>query len=159
MLLKSRLRISQASCIAYHAPRDILLINRPIFREEGVVTEDIEAIGTTNYKDFPIRVEWHSEAGRVTPTAREGDEQELQARAQKALNMAMGTLKVMAYRVSRAVNSLEEKVRPDEAEIEFGINLDSEIGAVVAKASAGAQFTITLKWVVAQPERAEVIVE
>ncbi len=91
---------------------------------------------TLDYADFPIQVQWASEGGRVVQVSRSGDDPEIQARAQKALNLAMGTIRAMAYRVSRAVQSLEDQGRPDEAEIEFGVNLDAEAGALLAKAGA-----------------------
>jgi hypothetical protein len=81
----------------------------------------------------------------------------LQAQSQKAINLAMGTIRAMAYQVSKSINSLEDNVRPDEAEVEFGINLDAEAGAMLAKASTGAQITVKLKWTVEQPTRAKVL--
>lgn len=111
------------------------------------------------YENFSIQVQWPSEDGYITRVARGGDEQELKARAQIALNLAMGTIGTMSYRVSKAINALEDKVRPNEAEIEFGINLDAEAGALLAKASAGAQLTVKLKWLVEQPERPKIIVK
>jgi hypothetical protein len=35
---------------------------------------------------------------------------------------------------------------PDELGVEFGVKLNAETGAIIAKASTEANFTITLKW-------------
>ena len=35
---------------------------------------------------------------------------------------------------------------PDELAIEFGVKLNAETGAVIAKAATEANFTINLKW-------------
>ncbi len=35
---------------------------------------------------------------------------------------------------------------PDEMEVEFGVKLSAEAGAVIAKAATEANFTISLKW-------------
>jgi Trypsin-co-occurring domain 1 len=35
---------------------------------------------------------------------------------------------------------------PDEIEVEFGIRLNAEVGAIVAQASGEANFTIKLRW-------------
>lgn len=123
------------------------------------MAENPNPIPDLDYADFPIQVQWASEGGRVVQVSRSNDDPEIQARAQRALNLAMGTIRAMAYRVSRAVKSLEDQVRPDEAEIEFGVNLDAEAGALLAKAGAGAQITVTLKWKVETPERPKIIVE
>jgi hypothetical protein len=41
---------------------------------------------------------------------------------------------------------LDDKFRPEEFELKLAISLDSEVGAFVAKASAGAQMEVTMKW-------------
>ena len=43
---------------------------------------------------------------------------------QNALDYAMGTIRTMSsYRVAQTVGGSEDRVRPDEAEVTFGINL------------------------------------
>ncbi|MEN3281417.1 MAG: hypothetical protein V7607_2557 [Solirubrobacteraceae bacterium] len=49
----------------------------------------------------------------------------------------------------RTVDSLEhtaENVRPDEFELSLAIKLDAEVGAVLAKATAGAQMQVSMRW-------------
>ena len=51
-----------------------------------------------------------------------------------------------AAKVVDSIDSMNEKIRPEQVEVQLAIKLDSEIGAVLVKASAGAQMQITLKW-------------
>lgn len=51
-----------------------------------------------------------------------------------------------AIRVVDSVAKMEERVRPNEFELQIGIELNSEVGAILAKASAGAQLQVTMKW-------------
>jgi hypothetical protein len=45
------------------------------------------------------------------------------------------------------LSKLRELVNPpDEIEVEFGINLSAEVGAVVATAAAEANYSVTLTW-------------
>jgi hypothetical protein len=120
---------------------------------------DIQA-SVPNFEDeqFTILIEWPAQRGGIQQASRASDAlQMMQAQSQKAINLAMGTIRAMAYRVSKSINSLEDSVRPDEAAVEFGINLDAEAGAMLAKASTGAQITVKLKWAVEQPTRAQVL--
>jgi hypothetical protein len=42
---------------------------------------------------------------------------------------------------------MDDALRPLEFSVQLAIKLDSEVGAVIAKASAGAQLQVTMKWV------------
>ncbi|MFF4233587.1 CU044_2847 family protein [Streptomyces sp. NPDC001820] len=69
---------------------------------------------------------------------------DLARRSESAVDAAMGTIRSMARRVEAAVDALPH--RPDQVEVEFGITLDAESGALIAKASAGASLTVRLTW-------------
>lgn len=56
---------------------------------------------------------------------------DLVRRSEDAVNAAMGTIRSMTQRVSDAVAGLPR--RPDEVEVEFGITLDAESGAMIAR--------------------------
>jgi len=52
-----------------------------------------------------------------------------------------------AARFSSGLQSLPDGVRaPEEVVLELGINLDAELGAVLAKARGGAQLKLTVTW-------------
>ncbi|MGV9503850.1 CU044_2847 family protein [Streptomyces sp. NPDC003642] len=74
---------------------------------------------------------------------------DLVRRSEEAVNAAMVTIRGMAQRVGDAVGGLSH--RPDEVEVEFGITLDAESGALIAKAAAGASLTVRLTWGADQP--------
>jgi Trypsin-co-occurring domain 1 len=69
---------------------------------------------------------------------------DLVRRSEEAVNAAMGAIRGMAQRVGDAVSGLA--LRPDQVEVEFGITLDAESGALIAKAAAGASLTVRLTW-------------
>ncbi len=70
--------------------------------------------------------------------------EQLEELSNKALDSAMGTISQMAQRA----RALRDKI-PDEftqVEIEFGIKLDAEAGALLAKAGGEAAISVTLTW-------------
>lgn len=62
----------------------------------------------------------------------------------RALDNAMCTVQSMAARVSETIDDLAGN--PDEVEAEFGITLDFEGQALIAKAGAEAAISVTLTW-------------
>jgi hypothetical protein len=47
--------------------------------------------------------------------------------------------------IREVVNHLKE-MAPDEHEIEFGLKLNAEVGAVIAKTAADSHFAVRMKW-------------
>ena len=113
----------------------------------------------TELEATQIIVEWPNQPSGIQKASRGSEAwQKLQHETEVALNRAMGTIQGMAHRLAQTVRAIDETARPDEAEIEFGLNLDTEVGALVAKTSTSAQFTVKFKWAIAEPQRAKVIV-
>jgi hypothetical protein len=96
--------------------------------------------------DFVVRIEWPRAGGYVQKTAFDWTSDDMLRASRRALDTAVATIQTMAHRTATAVRDLPKAVCPEEAEIEFGITLDAEAGALVAKASSGAQITVKLKW-------------
>ena len=69
---------------------------------------------------------------------------DLQKESAKAIESAMNTIYNTAREVSDTINSLA--VKPSTVEIEFGITLKAESGALIAKCGAEASFKVTLTW-------------
>ena len=106
-----------------------------------------------------IIIDWATSERGMKRVTRAGDAfKKMQAEADQALNIAMGNIRSMAQRVTKPMDQLEDHARPNEAEVEFGLNLDAEAGAFLTKASAGAQLKVKLKWSIDQPQKSEVIV-
>jgi hypothetical protein len=53
-----------------------------------------------------------------------------------------------AQRFTAGLEELGESVAPDEVELQLGITLDAELGAILAKTKTSAQLQITLRWTV-----------
>jgi hypothetical protein len=68
----------------------------------------------------------------------------LEDQSAKAIECAMNTIYNTAFRISSTINALE--VQPSQIEVNFGIKLVAETGAIIAKASGEAAFNIKLIW-------------
>ncbi len=76
---------------------------------------------------------------------------DLAKKSAEALDAAMGTIKKMARRVSALHDEMPHEF--SEIEIEFGVKLDVEAGALLAKAGGEASLNVTLTW--KQPKKAK----
>ncbi|HMM99691.1 MAG TPA: CU044_2847 family protein [Anaerolineales bacterium] len=111
-------------------------------------------------EEFEFFVEFPDQEGIVKASLSDNIEK-LKAESEKAMNVTMGVIRAMADRVSKTIETIEDKTRPDEMEIEFSIKLDVEGGAVVpmvAKTTAGGQFNIKFKWTLEKPNRPTVLI-
>jgi len=85
----------------------------------------------------------------------------MKAESERAMNLAMGAIRSMAYKVSRTIKLLEQETRPDEVEVEFCLKIDVEAGTVVpivAQTTVGGQFSVKFSWKLEKPEQAKVLV-
>ena len=65
-------------------------------------------------------------------------------KANDTFETALDRIRSAAESMLHRLTSLTEP--PDELAIEFGVKLNAETGAVIAKAATEANFTINLKW-------------
>ena len=70
--------------------------------------------------------------------------QDLAARSTQALDNAMDSIRSMAARVNSTARTLAG--RPDEVSVEFGLKLDAEAGALIARTGVEAHIVVTLRW-------------
>ncbi|MBN1954093.1 MAG: hypothetical protein JW900_03480 [Anaerolineae bacterium] len=70
--------------------------------------------------------------------------QELAQRSTRAIDSAMNAIHHVAQRVTQTVDRIAEK--PSRIEVQFGLKLDADAGAYIARAGAEAGFTVTLVW-------------
>ncbi len=73
------------------------------------------------------------------------------ARPGEAVAKAALTFEDAFDKIKPAAGSLIEKIRslsdaPDEVEVEFGLKLDAEVGAIIATTGLEANYKITLRW-------------
>ena len=64
--------------------------------------------------------------------------------ARMSFERALDSVKPMANVMVSKLRDLVDP--PDEIEVEFGLNLSAEVGAVVATAGAEANYSVTLTW-------------
>jgi hypothetical protein len=69
---------------------------------------------------------------------------ELVIQANNTFEAALDRIRTAAESMLTRLTSLAQP--PDELAIEFGVKLNAETGAVIAKAATEANFTINLKW-------------
>jgi len=74
------------------------------------------------------------------------------SRGYDVIDKAHQTLEKSLEKVEPAAQLVIQQFRklhdvPDEIEVSFGLKLSAEAGAVLASASAEANYTVTLKWV------------
>ncbi len=93
-------------------------------------------------ENAPIIVEFTPQPGvrqvkRTSP-------QDIAEQSAKALDSAMNSVHHMARRVIDTIDTLTNK--PSEVEVSFGLKLDAETGAIIAKAGIEASINVKLKW-------------
>ena len=91
----------------------------------------------------PILVEFAPRPG-VRQVSRTPED--LAEKSAQALDKAMSTMRQMGQRVTETVKSINVADRPSKVVLEFGLKLDAELGALVAKASTEASFKVVLTW-------------
>lgn len=85
----------------------------------------------------------------VDPPTKSGEVQaatadEIAQRVRNSFDQALSIIQVSAERIISTINKLSET--PSECEVEFGIKIDGEVGAVVARVHTGAHYVVKLKW-------------
>jgi hypothetical protein len=105
------------------------------------VTKEIEVNDEVILVDF-------GETGGLVPVSKGGKfgevTGELVEKSKEALDKAMDTIQGMAKRTIAAAKQLSDP--PDAIEVEFGIKLDAEAGAMVAKAGTEASIIVKMTW-------------
>ena len=66
------------------------------------------------------------------------------ARAKRSLDQALSILRPVAQAVLTKVKDLTDP--PDEIEVEFGLKLHAEVGAVLVASATEAHYRVTLTW-------------
>lgn len=97
--------------------------------------------------DEVILVEFSRAAGArsVSRSPQEIIEQSIED-SKKAIERAMETMRGMAKKTMRSIKEISVSERPSTISVSFGLKLDAEAGAVVAKAGAEAAINITMTW-------------
>jgi hypothetical protein len=103
----------------------------------------------------PIQVEVESvpeAGGGVYREAREGGASRVIRASQDVFGEGLELARACARRVAGKLDEINRESRPEEVTVQLSIKLDSQVGAVVARASAGAQLQVTIKWKCGAPD-------
>jgi len=68
------------------------------------------------------------------------------AKSEEAIDRAMSTVRSMAAKAMASIQAIKVSERPTTFQVEFGIKLDAEAGAMVAKVGSEASITVTMTW-------------
>ena len=70
--------------------------------------------------------------------------EDLAEKSAQAVDKAMGTIKALAHKIVATINKISDP--PEKVEVTFGLKLDAEAGALIAKAGTEASFSVKLAW-------------
>jgi SOS response regulatory protein OraA/RecX len=101
--------------------------------------------------DVTVLVEFPQRPGLVQASILDMDREELAERSEEALQRAMGLISHMAHRAGELRRRIPAEFT--QAEIEFGVKLDYEAGALLAKAGGEGSISVTLTW--ERPEKTD----
>lgn len=89
-----------------------------------------------------VEVEETEAVGGITRASRKPGE--VFTEAKESFEQALDKIRASA---ETAVSKLRDlSAKPDEMEMEFGFNLSAQFGAVIASATAEANYKVTLRW-------------
>jgi len=89
-----------------------------------------------------VEVNEPEEVGGITRASRKPGEVFIEAK--ETFEQALEKIRTSAETAVAKLRALHE--RPDEMEMEFGFNLSAQFGAVIASATAEANYKVTLRW-------------
>ncbi len=96
-------------------------------------------------ENAPILVEWTPRPGRQ-PVSQLSD---AIGRGEEALRSAMDTVHKVAQQVAATISDLAghpQQRTLNKVEVEFGLKLDAEAGAFIAKAGVESSITVKMTW-------------
>jgi len=99
---------------------------------------------TTHTTETTILVEFAPQPGVRQVSLPTGED--MAKKSAQALNKAMSTIRLMSHRMTETVKRINVADRPTKVVLEFGLKLDAEAGALVAKTSTEASFKVVLTW-------------
>jgi hypothetical protein len=95
-----------------------------------------------------VLVEVDSDGPEISPVSRTGDV------IRSAATSFDGALMQVRKAASKAVASFRDmEVRPDEVQVEFGVKLNAQAGAVIAKTGVDGHLKVKLTWQRGAPTR------
>jgi hypothetical protein len=90
--------------------------------------------------------------GGVYRDARGGAASKVIEATRDVFGEGLALARACAVRVAGTLGEIARESRPEELTLQLAIKLDSEIGAMIAKAGAGAQLQVEIKWKCGAPD-------
>ncbi len=100
-----------------------------------------------------ILVEWTVRPGMENVGIFDRRNKDNAERSSKALDSAMNTIKKMARRVKKLNDAVP--IEFSQIEIDFGIALDYEVGAIIASTTTKASINVKLVWDRKEPKKSQ----
>lgn len=72
--------------------------------------------------------------------------EQIEARSKNAISAAMSTIRQMALETDLMRKGIPGGAQPRMVKVKFGVNLNFEVGAVLAKSGVGATLEVELEW-------------
>jgi len=85
-------------------------------------------------------------AAMPPPAAMPRSVQEIETRSRSAISAAMNTIREMALQTDAMLDEIPGGAQPRMIRVKFGVQLDFQIGAILAKSGAGATLEVELEW-------------
>ncbi len=126
-------------------------------RREALNGNDL-ALGVGDPQEFQVLVQFDEteliEAAAAQPVPRgakhgptpRGLTEQIEERSTQAIAAAMNTIRELALQTDRMRKGIPGGSQPRMIKVKFGINLDFEVGALLAKSGAGATMEVELEW-------------
>lgn len=71
----------------------------------------------------------------------------IRERLDSAFTDALAIIDTVSRGIFAKMSALSKDIKPKEFTIEFGVDVDTEVGAVFASSSVGASIKVGLKWI------------
>ena len=101
----------------------------------------------TSSEESIVLFEMNDARGKTVATSRHP--QELAAKSAQALGQAMGTIQALANRTAETLAKLPTP--PETCEVEFGIKVDAQVGALVSNSAETSNLRIKFVWSLQSP--------
>lgn len=107
----------------------------------------VKSVSTVEGQDVTIYIEVDELPGEESPyDDTRGGRSDIPEAARDLFEDGLALARNCAKQAVEGINKLDHAFRPEEFEVKLAIKMDSEMGAFLAKLSAGAQMEVTMKW-------------
>ncbi|MDJ0839589.1 MAG: CU044_2847 family protein [Acidobacteriota bacterium] len=109
------------------------------------VIDSSVTVGDQEVKLFVEADEMHKPVGTAFGQKKD-DARKAADRREDVFGQGLDLAAAAAQRCAQTMEMMAEDVRPDNFQVQFGIRLDGDTGAVITKAKGGAHLNVTMSW-------------